>query len=93
MPRPKAAVPQVLIKAWVKPELRAKMDLLLVSEVEGRVPHGKISEFIAGLMQEHFDWDEVDLGIYGMSPGYFVRGPKAMIEQLKDRLELTHAKS
>lgn len=86
MPRTKAAVPTVLIKAWVPPELRAKMDLLLVSELEGRVPHGKISGFIADRLREHFDWAELDLGLHGFPQGYFVRGPKAMIEKLQEAL-------
>lgn len=86
MPRTKAAVPNVLIKAWVSPELRAKMDLLLVSELEARVPHGKISAFVADRLREHFDWEELDLGLYGLPQGYFVRGPAAMIARLKEAL-------
>lgn len=86
MPRPPATVPNVLIKAWVKPELRAKMDLLLVSELEGRVPYGKISDFVADRLREHFDWTELDLGLHGFPQGYFVRGPMAMIEALRRAL-------
>lgn len=86
MPRKKAVTQTVLIKAKVLPELRAKMDLLLVSEVEGRVPLGKISEFVSERLREHFDWEELDLGLHGGPQGYFVRGPKDMIEWLRQQL-------
>lgn len=84
MPQPQKG--NVLVKAWVKPEIRARMDLLLVSEIEGRVPHGKISEFVAERLREHFEWEELDLGLIGGPAGYFVRGPKAMIDWLRGRL-------
>lgn len=87
MPRKKAVVPQVLIKAWVSPELRAKMDLLLASELEGRVPYGEISAFIANRLREYFDFETLDLSLYGFPQGYFVRGPKAMVENLRLRLQ------
>lgn len=34
--------------------IRAKLDLLLFSEVEGRVPHGEYQRFIVGLIREFF---------------------------------------
>lgn len=87
MAKPKAVTPNVLIKAWVHPELKAKMALLLVSEVEGRIPLGKISSFISERIREYFDWAKLDLGLYGFGQGYFVSGPKPMIEALEARLK------
>lgn len=83
MPRKKAVTPTVLIKAWISPELKAKLYLLLASEVEGRIPLGKISEFVSERLREHFEWGEVDLGLYGGPQGYFVRGPKEMLDWLR----------
>lgn len=35
--------------------IRAKLDLLLFSEVEGRVPHGSYQRFIIERIKEFFD--------------------------------------
>lgn len=86
MPRKPAVVPTVLIKAWVPPELKLKMGLHLVSDLEGRIPHGKISAFIADRIREFFDWKELDLSLHGLPQGYFVRGPAAMIDRLAEAL-------
>lgn len=34
--------------------LRTKIDILLYSELEGRVPRGKYQEFFIGLLTKHF---------------------------------------
>lgn len=86
MPRPKSAVPKHLLKAMIPQELRARLDLLLYSELEARVPLGRYSEFITERLQEYFSWETLDLGLYGFGQGYYVRGPKAMIEALKEKL-------
>lgn len=90
MPRPKATNPTVLLKAMIPPELQAKMFLLLHSDVEGRIPHGKISAFVAERLREHFDWEELDLGLYGFAAGYFVRGPRPMIAALRFAVQQAH---
>lgn len=87
MPRKKAVTPKVLLKAWISPELKAKLYLLLASEVEGRIPLGEISDFVAERLREHFDWTSVDLGLYGFPQGYFVRGPTLMVTDLRRMLE------
>lgn len=88
MARPKATTPKVLLKAMIPLEYRAKLDLLLLSEVEERVPLGKYSEFVTERLREHFNWAELDLGLHGGPQGYFVRGPKDMIEWLRQCLQL-----
>ena len=87
MPRPRAAIPTVLIKAKVSPELKGRMALELVSEVEGRIPQGKISEFVSERLREYFSWKRLDLGAYGFPAGFFVAGPKEMIDLLRTALE------
>lgn len=55
MARPKKVQRPVEISISIPEELNLKMRLELWSEVEGRVPHGAISSFVAGLVQEHFN--------------------------------------
>lgn len=86
MPRTKAAVANHLIKAWVSPELKGRLVLHLTSELEGRIPLGKISAFISERIREYFSWSKLDLAPYGFQPGYFITGPKDMIEALQRRL-------
>lgn len=92
MPRTKGQEKR-LLKAWIPLDLRARLDLELVSAIEGRIPLGDISEFVTARLKEWFESDTLDLSLYGFPAGYFVRGPAAMIVLLKQRLEKTHAKS
>lgn len=68
-------------------DLRAKMSLELYSELEGRIPYGKQSALIAQLLREHFESERLDLQPFGFPEGYFVKGPKAMIEKLRTWLQ------
>lgn len=83
MARPKAPVPKVVLNLWLPLEVRTKLDLHLVSELEGRVPHGAYSDFFTARVKEHFEWETLDLGLHGGPAGYFIRGPKEMIAWLK----------
>lgn len=86
MPRKKAVTPTVLLKAWISPELKAKVYLLLASEIEGRIPLGDISDFVSERLREYFDSAELDLSLHGGPQGYFVRGPKDMVEWLRQQM-------
>lgn len=90
MPRKKAAVPKSLLKAYIPLDLRARLDLALVSELEGRVPLGQYSQRVEGMIREYLDWDTLDLMAYGFPQGYFVRGPRSFIQSLKAHLEELH---
>jgi hypothetical protein len=48
----------------IKPELRGHLDLALFSPVEGRVPHGALSDFINQLLTRYF------LGTEPITPHY-----------------------
>lgn len=87
MARPKSATPKALLKAMIPLELRAKLDLHLVSEVEERIPLGQISEFVTARIREYFDWVSLDLAPYGFAPGAFIRGPKPFVDRLREILE------
>lgn len=86
MPRPKSAVPTVLLKAMIPLEQRAKVDLLLCSDLEGRIPLGDISKFVSARLTEYFDWEVLDLAPFGFAPGTFVKGPKTFVDGLRERL-------
>jgi hypothetical protein len=86
MPKPKAAIPKRLLKAYIPMDLHGRLLLELVSEVEGRIPLGKISQFTEARFREHFEWKSLDLRLYGGPEGFFIRGPAAMIDWLSKRL-------
>lgn len=83
MPRMKAVTPKGRLTLKLPPELLGRLHLHLVSEVEGRIPKGDIGEFFAARLKEYFDWEVLDLSLYGFPTGYFVRGPTGMIESLR----------
>ena len=87
MPKAKATEPNHLLKAWISAELKGRLYLQLHSEIEGRIPHGKISEFIEERLREFFSWRVLDLSVFGLPPGYFVKGPPEMLAELTKRLE------
>lgn len=60
--------------------IRARLDLHLVSSLEGRVPKGAYQEFFIARIREFFDWERCDTG------NGVVIGPKETIEELKRRL-------
>lgn len=87
MPRPKSLIEKVVLNLWLPLETRARIDLHLVSPLEGKVPRGAYSEFFTERAREYLDWETLDLGILGGPSGYFVRGPKEMVDYLKGKLQ------
>lgn len=67
--------------------LLARLTLHLFSDLEGRVPKGKYKEFFCERIREYFEWRRVDLTPYGFPPGYFISGPKEMVEEVERRLQ------
>lgn len=86
MSRKPAAIPGVRLTLWLPLPLRSKLDLELVSEVESRVPRGDYSKFFIARIQEHFEWETLQLKALGFPDGYFVRGPREMIQTLQEQL-------
>lgn len=68
---------------------RTRLDLLLYSEVEDRVPKGAYQRFFLDRLQEFFGTRELDLGPYlGSLPGErAIRGRPATIEALEQYLQ------
>lgn len=81
--------PKRPITMYLPPELLDRVEEELYSELEGRVPHGKYSEFFSELLRKHFNETELDLAPYlGKLPGEVtVRGDKFSLALLIKKLE------
>lgn len=78
--------PSIQLCVMLPETLRARLDLLLFSELEGRVPKGKHQEFFVARLREFFEWGRLDLAPYGFPPGYFISGPKEMLDAVEASL-------
>lgn len=81
MARPPSLRPTAHLHIKLDAELRKKMDTLLWSETEGRVPAGSHKQFIEQLLRAFFDEAWLKIG-----PGAVVTGDARAIEMLRDRL-------
>ena len=86
MPRRPNIIPSLQQLFRIPQDVKAKLDLHLFSELEGRVPKGKYQEFFVARIKEYFDWKTLDLAPYNFPSGCFVRGPKDAIELLERKL-------
>ena len=77
--------PPVALRLMLPESIRAKVDLILFSELEGRVPKGRYQEFFLERIAEYFSNRPLDLTAYGIAG--MVSGPKEIIEQLEWRLK------
>jgi hypothetical protein len=55
MPRPASINPKTPIHTWLPADLKARIDLYLYSEAEGRIPHAAHSNFFTQLALEFFE--------------------------------------
>lgn len=70
MPKRAAIVPNRVIHTTFPPELMTKLELLLWSEAEGRIPKGDLQSFLVARIQEYFSNRSLDLAPYlGSLPG------------------------
>lgn len=61
MPRPRKVIRSIPIQVQFPEDVAATMDLHLFSPLEGRVPHGRRSEFIVALVRKHFNQDPANV--------------------------------
>lgn len=87
MPRKPDVIRPTLLHMSIPEDVRAKLDLYLFSELEGRVPKGAYQRFFTERIQEFFGWRRLDLAPYGLPPGFFVSGPKEMLDHLETHLK------
>jgi hypothetical protein len=89
MPRRPNIDPPVSLLLKLPESLRARLDLLLFSELEGRVPKGKYQEFFIERMREYFENRPLALEAYGIAGT--VSGPKETVEELERKLKHGHS--
>jgi hypothetical protein len=70
--------------------VRAKLDLMLYSPLEGRVPKGAYQKFFLERLTEFFGWRRLDLTPYGFPQGFFIAGPPEMLGNLEHVLKGTN---
>ena len=89
MARRPSLIPTVKLHTVLPLDVRAKLDLFLYSEVEGKVPKDAISRFLAERIREFFEWKGIDLGpLIGELPGtYIIRGSPFTISKLEEVLK------
>lgn len=85
MPRPSKPTERLNLRLPL--DLKVRLDLLLVSELEARVPYGDYTNFFSERLREFLEWKTLDLGPYGFPKGYFIRGPKEMVDSLEVQLK------
>ena len=74
------------IHVRLRPDLKQRLDIILTSELEGRIPKGAHKAFIEARLIEYFDWKRIDMTPYGFPEGYFITAPAAMADALINRL-------
>lgn len=89
MPRPKSLNPAVPLTTHIDAGLKAKLDTILYSELEERVPHGAYQKFFNVMLTQALSSVKLDLSPFiGTNPGEaIVRGDPASIARLKAHLE------
>lgn len=90
MPRPRNIIPPTQLCFHLPLDIRAQLDLLLFSKLEGRVPHGAYQEFFAARIREYLESESLDLAPFlpNTDPGFaIVRGRKEVVTKLRRILE------
>lgn len=87
MPRKPNIDPPTRLELKLPESLRTKLDLLLFSELEGRVPQGKYQEFFIERLNEFFTSKRLDLTPFEFAPGQYVLGAKPAIDALEQFLQ------
>lgn len=89
MSRPKNIIPSIAFKLWLPENLAGKVTIHLWSELEGRIPYGKLTEFFSARLQEFFSHEQLDLAPWtGQPPDTFIiSGSPEAIELLRKTLD------
>lgn len=88
MPRKPAVDTPVQMCLKLPTSTRTKLDLFLYSELEQRVPQGAYQNFFVERIREFFESRRLDLTPFGLQ-GFYVFGPKDMVEALDKKLKET----
>lgn len=90
--RPPKPIPSVKLDSYISGDLHERLKAYLWSELEGRIPHGKLHEFLNARIREFFDHQHLDLAPYFGQPSetFVISGTPEAIALIKDRLECHH---
>lgn len=83
--RTAALVQNVTFTVRVPLDLKTRMDLMLYSEVEGKVPYGEHAKFLARRIREYFEWKSLDLAPWGIQTQVY--GDPAALAALETKLK------
>ncbi len=86
MPRPFSLDRPTRLELKLPTSIRARVDLHLHSDLEGRVPAGAYQSFFIERIKEFFEWGQLDLEPYGFPAGTLLRAPKSVLLELQRRL-------
>lgn len=86
MPRKPNIDQPTRLELKLRASTRARLDLHLFSELEGRVPQGKYAEFFEERLAAYFGGRQLDLAPFGFPIGTYVEGSKEAIALLVERL-------
>lgn len=87
--RPRSIEPTVDCHVYLPESLHTQISILLWSELEGKVPYGKLSSFLIDRAKEFFTTKTLDVGeLTGGQPGlHVVRGDPETLKQLETKLK------
>ncbi len=86
MPRKANVDPPMQLCLKLPASTRTRLDLFLYSELEQRVPQGAYQNFFLERIREFFESRRLDLTPFGLQ-GFYVFGPKDMVEALSKKLK------
>lgn len=89
MPRRKAITPNRHIHTTIPADLGLRLDLLLFSEGQDRVPTGAYQELLVRLLRQFFEEKELDLApfLHSLPGDQIVRGKPVTLSLLIDKLK------
>lgn len=82
MPRPRSIIPTAHLHIKLEQGIRDKMDELLFSSLENRVPQGAHKALIERLLLDFFAGEEVEV-----APGLRVRGSASAVAEVRLLME------
>lgn len=90
MPRRKNVLRPKEFHATIPEDMKAKLDLALFSDVEGRIPFGAQQAFLLEAIRIRYEWIGLDLGLllpHLFPLGTSIRGPRTVMDSLRTFIE------
>lgn len=87
MGRHRYPIPYERIHITIPAEDKQRIEVILFSEIEQKVPRAAWQKFISARIREFLDSDTLDLTLYGFPLGHYVRGQRGVIRDLKLKMD------